>query len=377
MHSEDEIDRAAAHGALAIGVNNRDLSSFRTDLALSERLIPRLPAGVVAVSESGINTQADAARARRAGAHAVLVGESLMRAADPAALCRVVFAPPEPMALTPTETRDLLARLGHVPKRFLGQNFLVDGNIVRKSLELARVAPGDAVVEIGPGLGTLTAALLEAGAEVWAVERDRTLSAHLSASLAPRFPGTLHLTEADAVELPLAGLPAERAPAARSWPTFPMPSRRPGWTPSLSGPLPSRMVLMLQREAAERYTALPGTRSFGAISIFLQGAYDAAPGHRVSSSCFHPRPDVDSTLLNLVRKAAPHVFCLEHKMLIRSCFQQRRKQMGAVIRARQPGLETEWLGAPRVRGISHPRSGQRPSRSPVWIRLVSGPPGPA
>ena len=85
VHSEGEIDRAAAHGALAIGVNNRDLSSFRTDLALSERLIPRLPAGVVAVSESGINTQADAARARRAGAHAVLVGESLMRAADPAA----------------------------------------------------------------------------------------------------------------------------------------------------------------------------------------------------------------------------------------------------------------------------------------------------
>lgn len=85
VHSEAEIERAAAHGALAIGVNNRDLSSFKTDLALSERLIPRLPAGVVAVSESGINTQADAARARRAGAHAVLVGESLMRAADPAA----------------------------------------------------------------------------------------------------------------------------------------------------------------------------------------------------------------------------------------------------------------------------------------------------
>lgn len=86
VHSEGEIERAVAHGAEAIGVNNRDLSDFKTDLALSERLIPRFPAGVLAVSESGINTEADAARARKAGAHAVLVGEALMRAPDPAAL---------------------------------------------------------------------------------------------------------------------------------------------------------------------------------------------------------------------------------------------------------------------------------------------------
>ncbi|MBP6508816.1 MAG: ribosomal RNA small subunit methyltransferase A, partial [Opitutaceae bacterium] len=81
------------------------------------------------------------------------------------------------MPLSPTATRELLTRLGHSPKRFLGQNFLVDGNIVRKSLELAEVSPGDVVVEVGPGLGTLTSALLEAGATVWAVERDATLAA--------------------------------------------------------------------------------------------------------------------------------------------------------------------------------------------------------
>src|SRR5471030_577972 len=110
------------------------------------------------------------------------------------------------MPLSPSATRDLLARLGHTPKRFLGQNFLVDGNIVRKSLELAQISPGDIVVEIGPGLGTLTAALLESGADVWAVEKYRTLHAHLTETLAPRFPLTFHLTEGDAVELPLAGL---------------------------------------------------------------------------------------------------------------------------------------------------------------------------
>jgi len=86
VHDEPEIARAVAHGAKIIGVNNRDLAVFKTDLALSERLIPKFPQNVTAVSESGISTGADAARARAAGAHAVLVGEALMKAPDPAAL---------------------------------------------------------------------------------------------------------------------------------------------------------------------------------------------------------------------------------------------------------------------------------------------------
>jgi indole-3-glycerol phosphate synthase len=86
VHEDHEIARAQAHGAEAIGVNNRDLAVFTTDLGLSERLFARFPPGVIAVSESGITTAVDAGRVRRAGAHAVLVGEALMRAADPAAL---------------------------------------------------------------------------------------------------------------------------------------------------------------------------------------------------------------------------------------------------------------------------------------------------
>ncbi len=279
------------------------------------------------------------------------------------------------MALTPTETRELLARLGHAPKRHLGQNFLVDGNIVRKSLELARISAGDSVVEIGPGLGTLTGALLEAGAEVWAVERDRTLYEHLAAGLALRFPKTLHLAEGDGVELPLAGLPAERAPGCKVVANLPYAISSPWMDAVLSGPLPSRMVLMLQREAADRYTAVPGTRNFGAISIFLQAAYETAPGHRVSSACFHPRPDVDSILLHLVKRATPYIFTMEHKALIRSCFQQRRKQMGAVIRVRQPGREAEWRELLASEGfLSSVRAEAIPV--PTWIRLLSGSSGP-
>jgi indole-3-glycerol phosphate synthase len=99
IHTELELARALAHGATIIGVNNRDLAVFRTDLGLSERLIPQFPKDVIAVSESGIHTAADAARVHAAGAHAVLVGESLMKAADPAALIasfRPALAPSQP-----------------------------------------------------------------------------------------------------------------------------------------------------------------------------------------------------------------------------------------------------------------------------------------
>lgn len=86
VHDEAELERAVRHGAKIIGVNNRDLTTFRTDLALGERLIPRFPQGVVAVGESGIFTGSDAARLRAAGAHAVLVGEALMKAPNPTRL---------------------------------------------------------------------------------------------------------------------------------------------------------------------------------------------------------------------------------------------------------------------------------------------------
>lgn len=86
IHNEAELDRAVAHGARIIGVNNRDLAIFKTDLGLSERLIPRFPRDVIAVSESGIHGPVEASRARAAGAHALLVGEALMKAPDTAAL---------------------------------------------------------------------------------------------------------------------------------------------------------------------------------------------------------------------------------------------------------------------------------------------------
>jgi 16S rRNA (adenine1518-N6/adenine1519-N6)-dimethyltransferase len=272
------------------------------------------------------------------------------------------------MPLSPSATRDLLAKLGHQPKRFLGQNFLVDGNIVRKSLELAQVAPGDTVVEIGPGLGTLTAALLEAGANVWAVEKDRTLHAHLSETLVPRFPKTFHLTEGDAIELPLAKLPAAQAADFKIVANLPYAISTPWLDAVLSGPLPARLVLMLQLEAAQRYAAAPGTKQFSAISIALQSAYEIAPGHTVAAACFFPRPDVDSHLLHLVRRPAPFVFAPETKALMRACFQQRRKQLGALLRDRLPDGGAAWFELLAAAGLGL-RS--RPEEVPaaLWQRL--------
>lgn len=276
----------------------------------------------------------------------------------------------KPAPLTLTSTRELLARLGHQPKRFLGQNFLVDGNIVRKSLELAGVRAGDTVIEVGPGLGTLTSALLAAGADVWAVEKDRNLHAHLTETLVPAFPDRFHLLEGDAVEHPLAGFdPRKTNRPFKIVANLPYAIATPWLDEVLGGPLPSGLVLMLQQEAAQRYAAQPGSKSFSGISIFLQAAYDLAPGHKVGGGCFFPKPDVESYLLNLVRKPAPFVFSPAAKQLIRACFQQRRKQIGSLLRGKLSDADaTAWLAHLSTAGLG-PHA--RPEQIPValWQRF--------
>ena len=273
------------------------------------------------------------------------------------------------MPLSPSATRELLARLGHQPKRFLGQNFLVDGNIVRKSLELAGIKPGDAVIEIGPGLGTLTSALLEAGAEVWAVEKDRQLHRQLEETLARVFP-SLHLLEGDAVERPLAGFdPLAATPRPfKVVANLPYAISTPWMDAVLGGHLPERMVLMLQLEAAQRYVAQPGSKLFGSISIFVQSAFAAERGHKVAAGCFYPQPDIESYLLNLARRPEPFLFDPAVKRLIRSCFQQRRKQIGSLLRGKLPDDGAAWLAGLPPAGLD---SRARPEDIPVplWQTL--------
>jgi 16S rRNA (adenine1518-N6/adenine1519-N6)-dimethyltransferase len=276
------------------------------------------------------------------------------------------------MPLTPTQTRALLEQLGIVPRRNLGQNFLTDGNLVRKSLELAQLGPGDVVVEVGPGLGTLSVAMLEAGAEVYAVEVDRHLDRNLRTTLAPRFPEKFHLLEGDAVEHPRAGLsdnhPAVASGAYKVVANLPYSVCTPWLDALLGGPLPERLVLMLQREAAERFTAAPGTAARGAISIFTEAAFDRADAHPVSRKCFYPEPKVDSVLLCLRRKPGARALLPETKKLIREFFTQRRKQIGALVRRADQPLLNQWLESCQARGLD---SRARPEDLPlaVWLEL--------
>lgn len=232
-------------------------------------------------------------------------------------------------------TRELLASLGHSPKKWLGQNFLVDGNIVRKSLELAEIRACDVVVEVGPGLGTLTTTLLQAGTRVFAVERDATLAAHLWERVSPIFPETFDLKEADAMDFPLAAF-SEKMPAGTPFKivaNLPYAISTP-WMDAVleSGNLPETLVLMLQKEAADRFTATVGTKNFGALSIFLDAAYERAPGHKVPASCFFPPPKVDSYLLHLRRRERPFVFGKTARRLIRGIFIYRRKQLSSAVK---------------------------------------------
>jgi len=275
------------------------------------------------------------------------------------------------MALTPTQTRELLDRLGHAPKRKLGQNFLVDGNIVAKSLDMAEVAEGDAVVEIGAGLGALTRALLERGARVHAIEQDPALANYLRGSLRTEFPDRVAIMAGDAVQRPLAGLPDDRARRGfKVAANLPYAVATPWMDALLAGPLPESMTLMLQKEAADRYVAAPGSKSFGAISIFLRAAYEPAVRHAVSAGCFYPAPKVGSALLRLDRKPDAARFPAENRALIRRIFTRRRKQLAPLLRADPAPLAREWLASLQRQGVAPTaRAEEVPLR--YWLELAA------
>jgi len=276
------------------------------------------------------------------------------------------------MPLTRRQTLEELSKIGHRPRKQLGQNYLVDGNIVAKSLALAEVEAGDRVVEIGPGLGTLTRSLLEAGAEVWAAEFDPEMVDYLNQAVVPRSEQRLHLLAGDAVKYPRAGLPIEQAEQGfKVVANLPYAVSTPWMDAVLQAPLPTRMVIMLQRETADRFSADPGSKKFGAISIVLQSAFDVLKGHPVPHSCFHPAPEVDSYLLNLRRKQAPFIFSPETRQLMRLLFQQRRKQIGSLVKKTGSITALTWIDKISEMGFD---SRTRPEDLPIraWQQLETG-----
>ncbi len=272
--------------------------------------------------------------------------------------------------LSLSETRELLGRLAHMPRKWLGQNFLVDGNIVRKSLELGEVRSGDVVVEVGPGLGTLTRTLLGAGTSLYAVEADRTMVYHLETTLKPRYPSTFHLLEGDAVDFPRAALPAPTDGSFKVIANLPYAISTPWMDAICAGAHPSLMVLMLQREAADRLTAELGTGHWSAVTAQVQLAFERVKMHPVPAQSFNPPPKVDSCLLVLRRRADARRFSPRAREVARMLFTQRRKQVGSAAKKLFPEQAdvTRWLENLPAFGVT---SLARPETIPAeaWLTL--------
>lgn len=225
--------------------------------------------------------------------------------------------------------RDVVALLeahGLAPSRALGQNFVVDPNTIRKVVDLAAVTPGDPVVEIGAGLGSLTTALAEAGAEVTAVELDK----HLVPVLREVVAGTsVRIVEADARNVDWDDLLADH----ERWSlvaNLPYNIATPLVADLLDDvPAIERMLVMVQREAAERLAAPPGSKTYGIPSVKVAYWATAEVVARVSPNVFLPRPNVESALVRIVRRPAPATDADPERLfaLVRAGFGQRRKML--------------------------------------------------
>ncbi|MEM8783225.1 MAG: 16S rRNA (adenine(1518)-N(6)/adenine(1519)-N(6))-dimethyltransferase RsmA [Planctomycetota bacterium] len=270
------------------------------------------------------------------------------------------------MAQTLTEIKALLASRGLRPKHKFGQNFLHDGNHMGRIMEAAALAPGDVVLEVGPGTGALSERLLEAGAEVVAVEIDPELEPILRErtagdTTASRFALIVDDVLAGKHELNPAVL---RALALRSSAGFKLIANLPY---NVASPLlinlaklaaPIRMthaVVMLQKEVAQRIVATPGGKDYGPLGILLQALYETQLVGTLSPGCFWPAPKVASAVVALKRRPTPVTSDFEaFAELTHRLFAARRKQLGAILgpqAALPPGVQPKQR--PETLSVSH------------------------
>jgi 16S rRNA (adenine1518-N6/adenine1519-N6)-dimethyltransferase len=256
------------------------------------------------------------------------------------------------------QLRDLADRIGVRPTKQWGQNFVVDANTVKRIVRLAGVTRDDAVVEVGPGLGSLTLALLAEAGHVTAVEVDPVLAAALPETvsrLAPAHAAQLSLVQADALHVgDLPGPPPTALVANLPYNvSVPVVLSFLERFPSLE-----RVLVMVQLEVAERLAAQPGSRTYGVPS--LKAAWYAGvrlAGH-VPRSVFWPVPNVDSGLVSLIRRPPPASRATREEVFacIDAAFAQRRKTLRAALAGwagSAPRAEACLLAAgidPRTRG---------------------------
>ncbi len=235
--------------------------------------------------------------------------------------------------LGPADVRELADRLGIRPTKTLGQNFVIDANTVRRIVRAAGLAADDVVVEVGPGLGSLTLALLPEVRRVVAVEIDPALAAELPATAAARVPGAagrLEVVHADAMKI--TALPGE-APTAlvANLPynvAVPVVLHLLATLPSLRSAL-----VMVQAEVADRMVAAPGSKIYGVPSVKLAWYGDARRAGPVGRAVFWPAPNVDSGLVAFTRHEPPRTSATRARVfaVIDAAFAQRRKTLRAAL----------------------------------------------
>ena len=244
---------------------------------------------------------------------------------------------PDPL-LTAPDVRELATRLGLRPTKTLGQNFVIDPNTVRRLVRTAGVGPDDVVVEVGPGLGSLTLGLLPEVARVVAVEIDGLLAEELPRTVAARLPSyadRLEVVQQDALKLAevpgppptafVANLPYNVAVPVLLRLLEHLPSLRTG-------------LVMVQAEVADRLVAPPGSKTYGVPSVKAAWYAEVRRAGSVGRTVFWPAPHVDSGLVAFTRRPSPDADRAAVFAVVDAAFAQRRKTLRAAL--------TGWAGSP-------------------------------
>jgi 16S rRNA (adenine1518-N6/adenine1519-N6)-dimethyltransferase len=245
-----------------------------------------------------------------------------------------------PALLGPAEVRSVADRIGLRPRKRLGQNFVIDPNTVRRIVATADLSGADVVLEVGPGLGSLTLGLLGAADQVVAVEVDPLLAAELPATVAWRAPHLaerLHVVSADALRLRELPPPAPNVLVANLPYNVAVPVMLHLW--SWLNALRSGVV-MVQAEVADRLAAAPGSRTYGVPSVKAAWYAEVRRAGQVSRTVFWPVPNVDSGLVSWSRREPPVSRAGREAVFrcIDAAFAQRRKTLRAALAG--------WAGSP-------------------------------